>query len=58
MKVRVTLKRTVYAEVVVDADSVKEARRQVAEAPDEWFVTSNTIGTDIVTISTARREPG
>ncbi len=53
---RVTLKRIIYAELVVSADSAKDARAQISDDPDAWFSMSDTIGTDTTTIKSVKRE--
>jgi hypothetical protein len=52
---RVTLRRIAYAELVVEADSAKDARAQVSD-PDDWFSMSDTIASDITTIASVKRE--
>lgn len=52
---RVTLKRVVSADVFIEAESEKDARKQVREDPGAWFATSNMIGVETVSISTVKR---
>lgn len=52
---RVTLKRVVSADVFIEAESEKDARKQVREDPSSWFATSNMIGIDTVSISAVKR---
>lgn len=47
---RVKLKRVVFAEVLMEADTVKAAREMVDADPLDWVVVSNEIGTDTATV--------
>lgn len=50
-KFTVTLKRVVYAEVVIEAPTAKDVREQVKAAGEhETFVTSDSIVEDTTTI--------
>jgi hypothetical protein len=53
---RVKLRRVVYAEVVVDASSATAARHLVSEDAAAYFVQSNPIGSDTVSISSVEVE--
>jgi hypothetical protein len=55
-KFRVTLKRVIYVEVVIEATSLAEARIQAAESPDDLFSLTNCVGTDTTTVSKVERE--
>lgn len=55
-KYRVLLKRVVYAEILVDAESAKVAREMVAVDPHEWFLSSEIGGTDTTTIASVKPE--
>ena len=53
---KLKLKRVTYAEVVIEAESAAAARLQVEdEGPHDWFVTSDSIGTDTTTIVSVKR---
>lgn len=53
---RVKLRRVVYAEVVVDASSATAARRLVSEDAAAYFMQSNSIGSDTVSVSSVEVE--
>lgn len=56
-KFTVTLKRVVYAEVTVEADTAQQARQKVEdEGPHDYFVSSNSIGPDETTVVKVKRE--
>lgn len=56
-KYTVTLKRVVYAEVVVEAETAQKAREQVEDdGAHEHFVSSNSIGPDETTVVKVARE--
>ncbi|MDR6397936.1 hypothetical protein ACTOWA_00455 [Herbaspirillum seropedicae] len=50
-----TLKRVVSADVFIEAESEKDARKQVREDPSAWFATSSMIGIETVSISEVKR---
>lgn len=52
---QVTLKRVVSADVFIEAESEKDARKQVREDPSGWFAASNMIGVETVSISAVKR---
>lgn len=52
----VTLKRVVYAEITVEADTAQKAREQVEQdGPHDHFVQSQSVGTDETTVVKVRR---
>lgn len=53
---RVRLRRVAYAEVVVEADTAKDARQLVDADPHEYFVISQTIDTDTTTVVSVKVE--
>jgi ABC-type molybdate transport system substrate-binding protein len=54
---RVKLKRVIYAEVRVEAESAADAKRQVEDGdPHDWFITAPIGGTDTTTIVSAKVE--
>lgn len=55
-KFRVKLRRVVFAEVVVEANSASAARRLIAEDPDTWFVTSDCVFQDATSVSSVEIE--
>ena len=53
---RVTLKRVTYAEVVIEANSAKEARKVATDDAHDLFVISQISGIDTTTVASVKPE--